>query len=142
MEITVIRGAPLAREPRQLPAAHYNLARTLQARSPRGVAFVPIRSMQMLAILDAEEFIFIDSQYKQLAVLAWQAFKPQGRESLDDPVPFEALLYCADAADIQLRLQPELFKAMQALAGKERREGPGRVLKFGPPASGNSPEAS
>ncbi len=54
MELIVYRDSPVASEPRALPAGHYNLARGLQLRSPSGVAFVPIRSMQMLGILDAE----------------------------------------------------------------------------------------
>jgi hypothetical protein len=130
MEITVFRDAPLAHEPRSLPAAEYKLARILQARSTSGVAFVPIRSMQVLAILDAEEFVFVDSQYKQLAVLAWQRFRPQQRDSLDQPVPFEAMYYRADAALLQNRLQPELFKAMQVLARRGGATGPAQVLNF------------
>lgn len=102
----------------------------LQARSPHGVAFVPIRGMQFLAILDAEEFIFVDSQYKQWAVLAWQGFRPQARTSLDDPVPFEAVFHRTDAQSMQRQLQSELFRAMQALAGRLRIDGPARVLKF------------
>lgn len=136
MDISVYRGPSLSREPRDLPAAQYNLARTLQARSPNGVAFVPVRSMQFLAILDAEEFIFVDSQYKQWAVLAWQGFRPQERASLDDPVPFEAVFYRPDAQALQRQLQPEVFKAMQALAGRERIDGPARVLNFLRPTAG------
>lgn len=135
MEITVYREPPLASEPRFLPADQYNLARTLQARSPRGVAFVPVRSMQVLAILDAEEFVFVDSQHKQLALLAWRSFRPQQRDALDQPVPFEAEFYRPEARELQRRLQNELFKAMQLLAGRERVEGPARVLHFGRPGS-------
>lgn len=141
MEITVFRDAPVAREPRNLPASQYNLARVLQGRSPAGVAFVPIRSMQILAILDADEFVFVDSQYKQLALLAWQDFQPQQRESLDEPVPFSASFYRDDARELQKRLQPELFKAMQALAGKDQVTGPARVLKFERPVRREEPGA-
>lgn len=142
MEITIFRDTPLAREPRHLPAEEYNLARVLQARSPRGVAFVPIRSMQMLAILDAEEFVFVDAQYKQQAVLAWREFRPQGRESLDEAVPFEAVFYRADAAELQRRLQPEFLKAMRALAGKSHTGGVARMLSFGRAARGETPDPS
>lgn len=142
MEITVFREPPLSSEARTLPAAQYNLARMLQARSPRGVAFVPIRSMQVLAILDAEEFVFVDSQYKQLAVLAWQGFRPQLREALDQAVPFEARYYRADAAQLQKQLQPELFKAMLSLTKRDRIDGPARVLNFErSPRTGEEDEA-
>lgn len=130
MEIQIYYGPPLEQELRCLPAELYNLARILQARSPSGVAFIPIRSMQVLAILDVEEFVFVDSQYKQLAMLAWQRFRPQQRDSLDQPVPFEAMYYRDDAALLQSRLQPELFKAMQVLAGRAGVAGPARVLRF------------
>ena len=128
MEITVFRDPPLSQEPRCLPAAEYKLARLLQMRSPHGVAFVPIRSMQILAILDAEEFVFVDSQYRQLAVLAWRNFRTQQRDSLDEPVPFEACFYRPDAAELQRRIQPELAKAMQALAKRTKVDGPARVI--------------
>lgn len=130
MELIVYRDAPLASEQRALPAEHYNLARGLQARSPRGVAFVPIRSMQMLGILDAEEFVFLDAHEKQLAVLAWRGFRPQQRTGLDQPVAYEALYYREDARELMARLQPELFKAMQGLAARDRVAGPARVLFF------------
>ena len=61
MQITVHRGPEVWRERRSMPAATYNLARTLQMRSPQGVAFVPIRSLQVLAIVDRHEFVFVDS---------------------------------------------------------------------------------
>lgn len=130
MEIIVYRNPPLASEHRTLPADHYNLARSLQARSPRGVAFVPVRSMQMLGILDAEELVFVDAYEKQRAVLAWRGFRPQQRTGLDQPVAYEALYYCEDARELMARLQPELFKAMRALAAKHHVAGPARVLFF------------
>ena len=86
MEITVYRDQPLGREALTLSGAVYNLARTLQARSPRGVAFVPIRSVQMLAILDAEEFVFLDSQFKSWVEIAWQSFGTNQRGGLDEAV--------------------------------------------------------
>lgn len=130
MEITVYRDQPLAREQRSLPAAVYNLARTLQARSPGGVAFVPIRAMQILAILDAEEFIFLDSQYKSWVEIAWQGFRADQRVGLEAPVAYTALYYQVDGAHRMAQLQTEFAAALHALAGKERLDGPARVLKF------------
>lgn len=129
MEITVYREQALVREPRQLPATTYNLVHGLLARSP-GVVFVPIRSMQYLAIVDAEEIVFVDHLNKQRVDVAWQSFRPQARAALDEAVPYEAVYYCADGAEIMRRLQTELLPALTALAGKERLDGPARVLKF------------
>ncbi|MDA8093885.1 MAG: hypothetical protein M0T84_08240 [Betaproteobacteria bacterium] len=135
MQIVVSRGEPLAEEARELPAASYNLAHVLLARS-RGVAFVPIRSMQFLAIIDPEEIVFVDHLRKDLAVIAWQRFRPQARGALDDPVPYRAVYYREDGPALMRRLQAELPKALAALAAKAHEAAPARVLRFTRPASG------
>lgn len=129
MEITIHRGAPLARAMRQLPAATYNLMHGLLARSP-GAVFVPIRTMQFLAIVDAEEVVFVDHLRRNEAVLAWQAFRPQARASLDAPVAYRALYYRDDGAALMGRLQGEFDRALAALAAKDRPAAPARVLDF------------
>jgi hypothetical protein len=133
MEITCYRDQELACEPRQLPAATYNLALTLLARSATGNLFVPIRSMQYLAILDHEEWVFLDGERKCWIDIAWRHFRPQARAALDDPVAYEAVFYQADARDLMARLQAELPRALESLAKKARVEGPARVLKFPAP---------
>jgi len=130
MEITCYRGTELHREARHLPAATYNLAHTLLAHSPSATVFVPIRTMQYLAILDHEEFVFLDSEHKSWIEIAWQNFHPQQRNALDEPVGYEAVYYTSEAADIMLRLQREFYLAMQQLAEKERPYGSARVIKF------------
>jgi hypothetical protein len=133
MEITCYREQELACETRHLSAATYNLALTLLARSSTGNLFVPIRSMQYLAILDHEEWVFLDGERKCWIDIAWRHFKPQARASLDDPVEYEAAYYQAAARDLMFRLQGELPRALQYLAKKSRVEGPARVLKFPAP---------
>ncbi len=83
MEITCYRDKEIASEPRTLPAATYNLAQTLLARTSNGCLFIPIRPMQYLAILDEEEFIFLDGERKCWIDIAWRKFQPQIRTSLD-----------------------------------------------------------
>ncbi len=130
MEITVYRDQAISREARRLPADTYNLARTLQARSPSGVAFVPIRSMQVLAILDRDEFVFLDSQYKTWAVVAWQCFRSDERATLEDPVTYELACYDESGLEVMKRLPREFHLALQSLASRDRIDGPARVLKF------------
>lgn len=130
MDITLYRDQPLEREARTLPAATYNLACLLRGRSPSGVVFVPIRSMQILAILDAEEIVFVDGQYKSWVEIAWQRFRPGERTGLDEPVPFEACYHQPDGREVMRRLQSEFHKALQVLAAKTRVEGPARLLKL------------
>jgi hypothetical protein len=130
MEITVYRDQAMHREARRLPADTYNLARTLQARSPNGVVFVPIRSMQVLAILDRDEFIFLDSQYKTWAWVAWQCFRSDARATLEDPVDYELACYDASGLEAMTRLPRAFHQALQALASRDRIDGPARLLKF------------
>ncbi len=130
MEIVCYRDQELLREQRQLSAANYNLARILLTRSASGVVFLPLRAMQFLAILDEQEFVFIDSERKQLIDIAWQQFHPQKRETLEDAVDFEAVYYYSHSQGLMSRLQGEFHKALLAAAAKDKRDAPARILKF------------
>lgn len=130
MEITLYREDEIGREARSLPAEMYNLARHLVAHSPTGVVFVPLRDMQYLAILDQEEFVFVDHLHKSRIDVSWQNFQPRQRSSLGEAVAFDCVLYHADGRDILPRLQGEFFKGLQLVASREHHEGPARVLKF------------
>lgn len=133
MEITCYRDPDLAREPRFLPAATYNMAHTLLSRSTSGCLFIPVRAVQYLAILDAEELVFIDGDRKCWIDIAWQDFRPQRRASLDEPVPYQAVYYRADSAQLMARLQAELPRALKELEAKAHFDGSARVLKFPAP---------
>lgn len=129
MEIRIERTAPLASEPRELPAAIYNQTRALLSRAP-GAVFVPIRSMQFLAVVDAEEIVFVDHLHKHLAVLAWREFDPRSRCALDAAVPYLSVYYREDGGVLMSRLQGEFARALAALAEKSAPAGPGQVLPF------------
>ncbi|MEQ1661737.1 MAG: hypothetical protein ABL877_03490 [Thiobacillus sp.] len=118
MEEHFYREQEITRLPAFLPAATYNLAHTLLARAGKCL-FVPIRSMQYMAVLDAEEFIFIDSQNKAWVELAWQHFRPQARSALDERVPFDIVHYLPQAADTMKRLPGEFHLALQRLSGRD-----------------------
>jgi hypothetical protein len=133
MEITCYRDPVFASEHRFLPADVYNLATTMLARDPAGQLFVPIRSMQYLAIIDHEEFVFIDGERKCWIDIAWRNFKPQARKSLSDPVHFEAVYYRLESIDWMRRLYSEFPPALRQLAAKEKLTAPARVLKFPTP---------
>jgi hypothetical protein len=118
MEERFYREQEIARLPAFLPAVTYNLAHTLLARAGPCL-FVPIRSMQYMAVLDAEEFIFVDSQNKAWVELAWQHFRPQARTALDERVPFEVVHYLPQAADTMKRLTGEFHRALHLLAERD-----------------------
>jgi hypothetical protein len=130
MEERFERGSVLAREPRRLSAATYNLTRTLLARRKAGCVFVPIRSMQYMAVIDAEEIIFVDSQHKRWIEIAWQNFRPQARDSLQDAVAYEAVYYTPEGRVTMKRLQGDFLAALRALAARHRISEPAPVLPF------------
>lgn len=136
MEITCYRNPEFSREARFLPAATYNQAHMLLSRSASGCLFIPIRAMQYLAILDAEEIVFLDGERKCWIDIAWRSFRPQQRSSLGEPVAYEAVYYHATAASLMARLQSELPRALNELAARERFDGVTRVLKFAAPERG------
>ncbi len=122
------RVQPLARVASSLPAPTYNLTRILLAASPSGSVFVPIRSMQYLAVIDAEEIIFVDSQYRRWVEIAWHHFHPGGRQSLTDAVPYEAVFYTAGADATQRRLLGDFHAALNLLDARRRPTENGVVL--------------
>ena len=130
MEITCYRDPEISREARHLPASTYNLAITLLARCPTKHLFVPIRSMQYMAIIDQEEFVFIDGERKCWIDIAWRNFKPQARDALDQPVAYEAVYYRANLSAIMSRLQSEFPVALQALISKTKLDGSARIIHF------------
>ena len=130
MEITCYRDSEIKREHHQLPADTYNLALTLLARSTSGNLFIPIRSMQYLAIFDLEELVFLDGERKCWIDIAWRKFHPQKRTALDEPVEYEAVFYSVGAEKLMNRLQAEFSNALKELAKKTTVDGPAKVLKF------------
>jgi len=130
MEITCYRNTEMLREPRQLPALVYNTAHLLLDHSREGVVFVPVRSMQYLAVIDWEEIIFLDSANKSWVEISWQHFRPQQRSALDQPVPYEAVYYTPNAAETMKRLSSEFPPALKALAAKGSPTTVARVIKL------------
>jgi hypothetical protein len=130
LEITCHRDAELQREPHFLPATVYNTAHLLLEHSKEGVVFVPIRNMQYLAVMDFEEIIFLDSENKSWVAIAWQNFRPQQRNSLAEPVFYEAVYYIPEAKAAMQRLLVEFPPALKALATKATPSGAARLIKL------------
>lgn len=122
------RGQPLSQVDSALPATTYNLTRILLAARPKGCMFVPLRGMQYLAVVDREEIIFVDSQYKRWVEVAWRRFRPQAREALDEPVAYEAVFYTPEGADTQRRIQGEFHKALMLLDSRRPAAGAAHIL--------------
>jgi hypothetical protein len=127
---TFYRGAELVRMPSAMPARTYNLTRILLARSRDSFVFVPIRSMQYLAIVEANEFNFLHAEARPNIEISWQDFASSGRASLEDPVPYTAVHHAAGAAVTMVRLQAEFLRAMQLAAARSAPADTGVVLEL------------
>jgi hypothetical protein len=112
MEISLYRDDAVSSESRTLRAQTYNMGHILLAKNPDGVVFLPIRSMQFLAILDDEEWVFVDGEKKHLIEVAWQKFRPQSRAAIDDAVPFEAMFYTEESPELMSRLESAMHEAL------------------------------
>src|SRR3989344_3437825 len=128
VEETFYRPAELSREARTLPAEIYNLAHVLLKRTAGGCLFVPLRGMQFLAVLDDEEFIFVDREGRRMIELAGKNFAPQARPSPDEPVMYEAVFYSPAGEELMRRLQGEFHKALRELGQKSLPAGRARVI--------------
>ncbi len=127
---TFFLPAEVGRQDWFVPSKIYNLYRSLLNRSLTDNVFVPIRSMQFLAVMDKDEIVFVDSQSYavseneggRLILVAWQFGDVRDREALTDPVSCEVVFYEQKNREIQLRLVSELRKAMELMDQRYRDE--------------------
>lgn len=105
------RGEELGSELRKLPAETYNRLRLLLDYSESSCIFVPIRSMQYMAVIDREEIIFVDGLSARRSIeFIWHQFKPRERSNLTDPVSYRLTYYDKKALETMKRLQWEFNK--------------------------------
>ena len=117
---TFFRPKEVTREHVKLPAPLFNRCLLLRNHSATGNVFIPVRSMQYQAVIDADEIIFVDNQgYAvqngkggRLIVLAWKMPAHHSRDSLSEPVPIEVVYYIREDHDTHRRLIGELPKAL------------------------------
>ena len=119
------RGEEVGHEIRKLPAVTYNTIKLLFENSDSSSVFLPIRSMQYMAVIDKEEIIFIDwLKAKKVIELAWKYFKPQERSNLTDPVSYRFCCYNEKAIETMKRLQWEFDKALHVYYDRLKEEQP------------------
>lgn len=118
------------REPGRIRADLYRQCRAALAHSITDCAFVPVRSMQLLAVITRNEVVFVDSlnyavrngRGGHMIMLAWDLGHGGEREYLDAPVPIEIILFHTSSADLHARLMSEFGPALAKLADRERRD--------------------
>ncbi|MGD8672196.1 MAG: hypothetical protein PVF07_06375 [Thiogranum sp.] len=122
MQLSFERGREIDRERRTLPAEHYRKILLLLSRSRSdNNLFVPIRSMQYLAVVDREEIVFVDGQGPRFIELAWCDFHPGERADLREPVSYTCVYYDEKGRAAMARLQGEFFKALEILENRQPR---------------------
>ena len=128
---TFFRPDEVARERLSVPAALYNRSRLLLSRGRYEHIFVPVRSMQMLGVIDAEEIIFVDNQAYavrdgeggRLIMLAWVFHHDRRGDDLTGPAPIELVYYHDAARDLHNRLIGDFAKALELIERRGREHG-------------------
>ncbi|QIK38526.1 hypothetical protein GWK36_11620 [Caldichromatium japonicum] len=122
---TFFRPPEQMRESSAIPAPLYNAMRTLLRQTGNTYVFVPIRTMQYLAVVERTEVCFVDAlggyayqngEGGRLIQLAWHLRGT--RDSLSAPVPCEIVYYFRDLKAVHRRLISDLGAA---LADRQRR---------------------
>ncbi|MBV2092137.1 MAG: hypothetical protein K1566_00120 [Candidatus Thiodiazotropha sp. (ex. Lucinisca nassula)] len=125
------RPDELACERLTIPAPLYNQCRLILSRCQYEHVFIPVRSMQIQAVLDEEEVIFIDNQAYavkdgqggKLIRLAWKFRRDLDRDNLTEPAPIDMIYYDEKARELHNRLIGEFKKAMDLLEERAKEHG-------------------
>ncbi len=113
----------------RLPSKTYNLAHVLLNRSQSSHLFIPIRSLQYLAIIEKNTFWFVDSlayavrgdEGGRLIRVSWQPLiNADQRDSLTQHMDCRAIYYGEDMGEIQNRLNTEFYQAMVLIDQRHR----------------------
>ena len=122
------RRRETAREQVSLPAVLFNRCQLLLNHARSAHVFVPVRSMQYQAVIDADEIIFVDSlgyavengHGGRLIVLAWKFIAQGRRDSLTEPVPIEVVYYGTERHETHRRLMSEFPKTLDRYEARLR----------------------
>jgi len=108
----------------------YNLAHVLLNRSNSNHLFIPVRSMQYLAILEKNAFWFVDSlayavredEGGRLIRVSWHPLiSANEREGLNQHMDCQVIFYGEDMSEIQNRLNSEFYQAMLEIDQRHRQ---------------------
>ena len=115
-----------AREQVTLPAQLFNRCLLLLNHSPTANLFVPVRNMQLQAVIDQDQIIFVDNHgYAikdghggRLIVLAREMSFHSSRDSLNEPVPIEVVYYRPERHEIHRRLMSEFTGSLDSFEAR------------------------
>ncbi|MBF0265760.1 MAG: hypothetical protein HQL46_10845 [Gammaproteobacteria bacterium] len=129
-QLIFVRNETIKLQQRTLPADYYNQIHLLFAQAKDSQVFIPIRSMQFLAVIDKTEVMFVHSVRKQFVCVSWNHFKPQERETLTDVVSYQCEIYEQEYLDVMLRLHGEFLNAIQLFKEKQPNPKPSKVTSL------------
>jgi hypothetical protein len=131
------RPDEVEREATRIRADLFSRCRRALARSVTDCAFVPVRSMQLLAVITRDEIVFVDNlnyavcegRGGRLIMLAWDLSRGGQRDSINEPVPVDIVYFHADTRDLHSRLMSEFAPALDRFEQTTRDEAghPGRA---------------
>jgi len=107
----------------------YNLAHVLLNRSQSSHLFIPIRSMQYLAVIEKSTFWFVDSlaytvrgdEGGRLIRVSWHPLMTANqRDSLTQHMDCRVIFYGGDMSETQTRLNSEFYQAMLQIDQRHR----------------------
>jgi len=107
----------------------YNLAHVLLNRSQAKHLFIPIRSLQYLAIIERDAFWFVDSlayavrgdEGGRLIRISWHPELDESqRDGLTQNMDCQVVFYGQDMHDIQIRLNHEFYQSMKLIDERHR----------------------
>lgn len=118
MKLSFERNPERSRQSATLPAYFYNTLKVVFASVSDEAVFIPIRNLQFLAIVDRAEVVFVDRHHSRFVEIAWQHFRPDKRDSIDDPVAYDQVVYEQLDRTVAARLPGEFFLALKAYREK------------------------
>ena len=107
----------------------YNLAHVLLKRSQSDHIFIPVRSLQYLAIIEKNAFWFVDSlayavrgdEGGRLIRVSWHpVINVNQREGLTQNMDCRVIFYGEDMSEIQTRLNNEFYQSMLQIDQRHR----------------------
>lgn len=113
----------------RLASRTYNLAHVLLNRNQSSHVFIPIRSLQYLAIIEKDAFWFVDSlayatrgdEGGRLIRVSWHPLiAATERDGLIQHMDCEIIFYGGDMSQIQTRLNSEFYQAMLQIDQRHR----------------------
>jgi|GEM_PF-1112640 len=124
-----ILGNVLLEEKRSIPASLYKKTLKLKKNKEKAV-FVPVRSMQYLAIIDTAEIVFVNGLNKRLIEFSWNNFNYKKSMKITDPVEYILKFYVPGKEEEARRMQREFEVHVDIMLSRLTTPGSVEIIEF------------